>query len=101
MPTPALSYASRQKMRPEAAGVDVCIIIASLVMWMFFASFRPQWRSVKKFVRFFVKKKKLFERSEFFFFRKKVQILASEMQTANFFCFVFFVRAKKMKSPCG
>ena len=31
--------------------------------------FRPQWRSVKKFVRFFVKKKKLFERSEFFFFR--------------------------------
>ena len=63
--------------------------------------FRPQWRSVKKFVRFFVKKKKLFERSEFFFFRKKVQILASEVQPANFFCFVFFVRAKKMKSPCG
>ena len=63
--------------------------------------FRPQWRSVKKFVRFFVKKKKLFERSEFFFFRKKVQILASEVQPANFLCFVSFLRGKEMKSPCG
>ena len=72
--------------------------------------FRPQWRSVKKFVRFFVKKKKLFERSEFFFFRKKVQILASEVQPANFYrtkssttrlCFVSFLRGKEMKSPCG
>jgi hypothetical protein len=63
--------------------------------------FRPQWRSVKKFVRFFVKKKKLFERSEFFFFRKKVQILASEVLPANFFCFVSFLRGKEMKSPCG
>ena len=32
--------------------------------------FRPPWKSVKKFLHFSVKKKKLFERSEFFFFRE-------------------------------
>ena len=56
---------------------------------------------MKKFLLFSVKKKKLFERSEFFFFRKRAEILASEREPANFFCFVFFVRAKKMKSPRG
>jgi hypothetical protein len=48
-----------------------------------------------------VKKKKLFERSEFFFFRKRVKILALERQPANFLCFVSFVRAKEMKSLRG
>ena len=33
-------------------------------------SFRPQWRSVKKNRVFSVKNEKLFERSEFFSFRK-------------------------------
>ena len=76
----------------ERSNVYVCI---------HFSSIRPQWRSVKKNRPFPVKKKKLFERSEFFFFREKTDFLASEVQPANFFCFVFFVRAKKMKSPCG
>ena len=65
---------------------------------------------MKKFLLFPVKKKKLFERSEFFFFRKRVKILASERQPAPFFgqvlnnssfCFFFFVRTKEKEKPCG
>ena len=66
----------------------------------FIVSFRPPWKSVKKFLHFSVKKKKLFERSEFFFFRKRVKILALERQTANFFV-SFLCSGKEMKSPCG
>ena len=53
---------------------------------------------MKKFSFFSVKKKKLFERSEFFFFRKRAEILASEREPANFLCFVSFLRGKEMKS---
>jgi hypothetical protein len=57
--------------------------------------FRPPWKSVKKFLLFSVKKKKLFERSEFFFFRKRVKILALERQPALFLFVSFsFVRTK-------
>ena len=50
----------------------------------------------------------LFERSEFFFFRERVKILASEREPANFFgqvlnnssfCFFFFVRTKEKEKP--
>jgi hypothetical protein len=50
---------------------------------------------VKKFLHFSVKNKKLFERSEFFLFRKNVKILASERQPALFLFVSFsFVRTK-------
>ena len=67
---------------------------------IYFIGFRPPWKSVKKFLHFSVKKKKLFERSEFFFFRKNVKILALERQPANFFV-SFLCSCKEMKSPCG
>jgi hypothetical protein len=50
---------------------------------------------VKKFLHFSVKKKKLFERSEFFFFRKNVKILALERQPALFFLFLFLCADKE------
>ena len=57
--------------------------------------FRPPWKSVKKFLLFSVKKKKLFERSEFFFFRKRVKIFALERQPARFIFVSFsFLRTK-------
>ena len=63
---------------------------------------RPPWRSVKKFLHFFVKNKKLFERSEFFLFRKNVKILASERQPALFFLFLFLCADKgKRKAPAA
>ena len=50
---------------------------------------------MKKFLLFPVKKKKLFERSEFFFFRERVKILASEREPALFLFVSFsFVRTK-------
>ena len=55
---------------------------------------------MKKFLHFFVKNKKLFERSEFFLFRKNVKILASERQPALFFLVLFLCADKgKRKSP--
>ena len=47
-----------------------------------------------------VKKKKLFERSEFFFFRERVKILASEREPANFFV-SFLCSGKEMKDPAA
>ena len=49
---------------------------------------------MKKFLLFPVKKKKLFERSEFFFFRERVKILAPERQPALFFLFLFLCADK-------
>ena len=72
----------------------------ALFFHIYFISFRPPWKSVKKFLHFSVKKKKLFERSEFFFFRENVKILALERQPANFFV-SFLCSGKEMKSPCG
>ena len=64
--------------------------------------FRPPWRSVKKFLHFSVKNKKLFERSEFFLFRKNVKILASEREPALFFLFLFLCADKgKRKAPAA
>ena len=55
---------------------------------------------MKKFLHFSVKNKKLFERSEFFLFRKNVKILASERQPAVFFLFLFLCSDKgKRKAP--
>jgi len=49
-----------------------------------------------------VKKKKLFERSEFFFFREKVKILASEREPAVFlFCYLFSFCCQNEKSNSG
>ena len=46
-----------------------------------------------------VKKKKLFERSEFFFFRERVKNLAPERQPAVFlFCYLFSFCCQKEKS---
>ena len=58
---------------------------------------------MKKFLLFPVKKKKLFERSEFFFFRERVKILASEREPALFLFVSFsFVRTKgKRKAPAA
>ncbi|MBR4922092.1 MAG: hypothetical protein IKY99_00525 [Bacteroidaceae bacterium] len=68
---------------------------------------------MKKFLLFPVKKKKLFERSEFFFFRERAKILASERQPALFVLFLFLCADKekrkapaaragaKRSSPCG
>ena len=57
---------------------------------------------MKKFLPFPVKKKKLFERSEFFFFREKVKILASEREPAVFlFCYLFSFCCQKEKSNSG
>ena len=62
--------------------------------------FRPPWRSVKKFLHFSVKNKKLFERSEFFLFRNNVKILASERQPAVFlFVIFFFLMAERKSKP--
>ena len=52
---------------------------------------------MKKFLLFPVKKKKLFERSEFFFFRERVKILASEREPANFLFVSFFFCSGKRK----
>jgi hypothetical protein len=45
---------------------------------------------VKNFLLFPVKKKKLFERSEFFFFRERVKNLAPERQPAVFLFLLSF-----------
>ena len=46
-----------------------------------------------------VKKKKLFERSEFFFFRKQAPFLAPEREPAVFlFCYLFSFCCQKEKS---
>ena len=59
--------------------------------------FRPQWRSVKKNRVFSVKNEKLFERSEFFSFRKNLHFLASEREPANFLFVSFFFCSGKRK----
>ena len=93
-----------QKVRPDLSafftqhrfarwGCGVYFFCFALLLTIFFINFRPPWKSVKKFLHFSVKKKKLFERSEFFFFRKNVKILALERQPANFFVsFLLFVQ---------
>ena len=53
---------------------------------------------MKKFLLFRVKKKKLFERSEFFFFRERVKILALERQPAVFLFVIFFFLMPERKS---
>ena len=52
---------------------------------------------MKNFLLFPVKKKKLFERSEFFFFRERVKNLAPERQPALFLFVSFFFCAHKRK----
>ena len=53
---------------------------------------------MKKFLHFSVKNKKLFERSEFFFFKERAKILASERQPAVFlFCYFFLSGSRKKK----
>ena len=54
---------------------------------------------MKNFLLFPVKKKKLFEHSEFFFFRERVKNLAPERQPAVFlFCYLFSFCCQKEKS---
>ena len=46
----------------RSLGCDVFFLRFALLFTIFFISFRPPWRSVKKFLHFSVKNKKLFER---------------------------------------
>ena len=63
-------------------------------------NFRPHRRSVKKFVRLFVKKKKLFElKASSFSLDKNVQILASEVPAGEFSLLRFFSSWKRNEEP--
>ena len=86
-----------QSISASIVGCLFPLLYFALLLTIFFISFRPPWKSVKKFLLFSVKKKKLIERSEFFFFRKRVKILALERQPANFFV-SFLCSGKEMKS---
>ena len=79
----------------RSLGCGVFFFCFALFFPIYFISFRPPWKSVKKFVLFYVKKKKLFERSEFFLFSGEKCRSRQKSADGEFSLLRFFVRAKK------